>query len=422
MTVSKGYGVLVINTREHQGQALNALVKSLFQQLNKTLSFRIPALTVSIHPEVSDSDQSSSWTIDIKSQHSIRRCLIKEFFFPPTTGPGTITYLLWCFQAPIRAAEYLLHKLRNIWHESSFVGQKTSAVIRIIAEAFDVVLRTSIFLYFFPLLSLVIIRPLRKMGTLATVIYFFLIIAIIVTFTWEHPLLTIVNWTSQFTHQLVNLASDSNLTFDILFPVIAGAIFAAMLTLLITLVRTARWIVRSLDRNQEANRQAIVDLSYLLDPLYAAKVRDNFESQLIDFNMDSNFQYIFVVCERTGALLAYEVLSRICPGKISKPVYLLTSNISFAGFFASPLRSLWLLVDSKDWSRFSENTPANLSWRHFTTWPSNEYSVKIISSPEHTLPKVILHSEKLYWFKGENTAIVDRIISFFKLTSHTKPE
>lgn len=159
----------------------------------------------------------------------------------------------------------------------------------------------------------------------------------------------------------------------------------------------------------------MAELSYLLDPLYATKLRENFEHQLIDLNNKLNVQRIFIVSEYTGALLAYEVLSRTCRGIISKPVYFLTSNLFVAGFAASPVRSLWLLVDSIYWKRFSEPTPRNLSWHHLTVYPRREYTVKIASRPRFRMPQVKIHYEKNHWFKGINTVLIDRLVTLLRL-------
>lgn len=417
MKVLKEYAVLVINTREQQGQASEALARSLFQKLKISTAKR-PSLSVSIHHVISDSVQAASLSVSIESSRSFKRCLVKEFFLPPTPGLSTGDYLLWIFRAPMRTAVYLLHKLWEIWREAASTGQKSSGILRTIGEVFLIGLNTLFFVYFAPLISFIVIQPLRKMGNLALVLWLFVIVFGLVLLTWKQTLPPLVAWISQITHQLINLVPDSGVTFTIFFPVVASVFFGFALTFIIALLaKIVRWLVPNFTISQERNLRTMeTPLSYLLDPVYASKVIDDFEHQLMDLNKDSNVQRIFVVCEGTGVLLAYEVLSRACRGKIIKPVYLLTrNNLSLAGFQASPVRSLWLLVDHIYWDRFSQTTPRNLSWRHLTVWPIQEYTVKLTSRSPHTIPQVQLHHENHVWFKGTNTVLIDRLITLMKL-------
>lgn len=419
MKVSAEYAVLVINTQEQQGQAADALAESLFNKLKKITTAKRPSLSISIEPVISDSEQVTSWSVSIESSRSIKRCLIKEFFLPPTAGPNTRAYLLWNFRAVKRAVVYLSHKLPEIWRQATSTSQKTLGILlgilRITAETLGVVLETIFFVYLIPLMAFTVIRPLRRMGTLVFLLYLFAIVSVVVSLTWEQTLIPLIAWISQLTHQVIVLVADSDLTFDILFPVVASTVFGVALTVVFILGRIVRWIIGKWDIIQVRNPRTIGELSYLLDPLYAAKLRDNFERQLIDLNKAPNIQRIFVVCDHTGALLAYEVLSRACRGKISKPVYLQTRNLSLAGLSASPVRSLWLLVDSIDWGRFSEATPSNLSWYHVTGWPSREFTVKLTSRSGRGITPVELHFEKSHWYQGRNAMIIDRLITLIKL-------
>ncbi len=415
--VSEEYAVLVINTREHQGLASEALARSLFHEL-KTSTMNSPSLSVSIHPVISNSVQTASWSISIESSRSIKRCLVKEFFFPPTPGLSTSNYLLWILKSPARIAAYLTQKLREIWHEAVSTEQKLLGILHMIIEVLLIGLHTIYFVYFILPVSLIVIRTLRKIGNVMLLLYSFMIIFIILLATWKLILPPFISSISRFTEQLIELVPGSGVTFDILFPVMATIVFGFALTFFVALLaKIARWIIRERDTGQEGNPRTMVsNLSYLLDPVYASKVRDNFERQLMDLNNDSNVQHILLVCQDTGGLLAYEVLSRACREQIIKPVHLLTRNtLSISGFTASPVRSLWLLVDHIYWDRFSQTTPENLSWLHLTTWPVYEISFKLTSRAPHTIPQVQLHSERHPWFKRTNTVLIDRLISLMKL-------
>lgn len=417
MKISKEYAVLVINTRERQGQASEALAGSLFHKL-KILAAKSSSLSVSIHNVISDSMQATSLSVSVESSRSIKRFLVKEFFLPPTPGLSTRNYLLWIFRAPVRTAVYSWHKLRHIWREAASTGQKSSLIWRIPFEVFLIAMDTFFFAYVTPLISLTVTHPLRKMGNLALSLWLFVIVFILVLLTWKQTVPPFISWISQITHQLINLVPDSGVTFYIFFPVMASLFLGIALTYIIALlIKILRWLVPSPTISQERNLRTMESpLSYLLDPVYASRVRDDFERKLIDLNNDTNVQCIFVVCQDTGVLLAYEVLSRACRGKIIKPVYLLTrNNLSVAGFMASPISSLWILVDHVYWDRFSQTTPKNLSWRHLTGWPVYEYTFKLISRYPHTIPQVQRRHKNHTWSKGTNTVLVDRLIALTKL-------
>lgn len=415
--VSEEYAVLVINTRERQGQASEALARSLFHKL-KTSTVNRPSLSVSIHPVISDSVQTASWSVSIESSRSIKRCLVKEFFFPLTPGLSTSNYLLWILRSPMRIKAYLSQKLREIWQKAVSIKQKLLGILHMTGEVLLIVLHTLFFVCFLPLISIIAIRPLRKMGNAMLLLYSFMIIFIILLVTWKLILPPFISSISSFTEQLIKLMPASGVTFDILFPVMATIVFGFGLTFFIALLaKMARLIIRETDTGQEGNlRKMESELSYLLDPVYASKVRDDFERQLMDLNNDSNVRQILLVCQDTSGLLAYEVLSRACREKTIKPVHLLThGDLSISGLLASPVRPLWLLVDHIYWDRFSQTTPENLSWLHLTTRPVSEISLKLTSRAPHTIPQVQRHYERHSWFKGTNAALIDRLITLMKL-------
>lgn len=414
--VSREYAVLVINSRKQRGQAVNALTGSLFHKINKILTATRRSLSVfPINPESSDYEQPASWVINVESTLSIKRLFIKEFFLPPVADLSTKTYLLWISRAPIRSAIYLWYKIREKWLEASSNSNKIWGILRIIPEAISVALETILFIYIIPLLTITVIRPLRRMSGIAFILLLLTLLIGGVLISWQQTFIPLITWTSDITHQVIEIANDNRLKFDILFPVIASAVLGVILAFTIILGRIAQWMFHKADYSQGPSLYTTAELSYLLNPLYATKLREDFEYQLIDLNNKPNIQRIFVIGEYTGALLAYEVLSLTCRKKISKPVFLLTTNLSLAGFAASPIRSLWLLVDSIYWKRFSEPTPRNLSWHHLTTYPRQEYTVKLASRPRSRMPQVKIHYEKNHWFKGINTVLIDRLITLLRL-------
>jgi len=413
--VSKEYAVLVINTREQQGRAADALTESLFQKLRKMLSKKTSS-SVSISSAGSESEQTISWRLDIKSLRSVKSCLVEEFFFPPTPGPKANIYLCWAFRTIPRAGMYLWYRMLESRHQTTSIGKKLSTAMKLALETIDVLMQTIFFVYVIPLTALIVIRPIRKIGALASMAFFLALFIMIVIVTWENTMLPLVSWISQLTQQIIALMPDNQLEFGALFPVLAGAIFGAILTAIIVVAPIIRWIFLKFVSDTEGNIRTMGEFSYLLDPLYAAEVRGNFERKIIDLNTSQNVQSICVVCEHTGALLAYEVLSRVCLEKISTPVYLITHKLSLAGFQVSPVRSLWLLVDPLDWERFSKPTPRKLSWYHITNWPIKKYVVRLTARSGDKIPQTQLRSEPRVWFERTNSALTDHIIKLLKLT------
>jgi len=229
---------------------------------------------------------------------------------------------------------------------------------------------------------------------------------------WEDRLIPLITWISQITNSIMDSVKDDNLTFAVLFPVLCSTVFGVAITAMVILGRVVQWIFRRLDNYfEQGNLPLIKEYSYLLDPLYATKLKEDFEHQMISLNDKQDIERIFVVCEKAGILLAYEVLSQICPERISKPVYLLTRDFSLAGLFAAtPDQSLWLLVDFSDWNRFSKTTPNKLFWYHFSRrLPCSEYKLRMTNLPRHTIPSVKIHLRKRYWFKKRNAALIERL-------------
>lgn len=413
--VSKEYAVLAIRSSDQKSLRSDALAESLFRKLRKLLGAKKTSLSISVHPGKYETEQVTSWSVSIESSRSIKRVLVEEFIFPPTDGPNALNYLLWVFRAALRAAKYLSFKLPETWHRATSVRKKISAITNIAIQVLDVIVETLTVSYMLALITFVVVRPLRKISTMTFLVFLFATLFAFVSLTWEQTLLPLVSVIGQFTHEVVDLAADPELTFGVLYPVLAGTIFGASVTVIIVLLQIVRWIIRKYDIGTEGDFSEGSELSYLLEPLYAAKVRDKLERHLITLNSDPNIQRICVICENAGVLLAYEVLSRACKQKISKPVYLLTRNLSLAGLPASPVRSLWLLIDSDDWDRFSEPSPRRLSWHHLAKRSWNEDMLNLTSPSGNRITQVRIHNEKFGHFRRSKTAFTNYLIPLLKL-------
>lgn len=409
---SKDYAVLVINNREHEGQAARALAVSLYSKLKSMKKF---SSFISIHQTNLDSKQIAGWVINIESTRSKKRFIIEEFFFPPMQSLNVKVFLLWISRAVLRSIIYLKYKISEIWQQDISNGHILSGIINIIVTVVFVLFDTLFFIYAFPLISFVFIRTLQKLGNMALIVYLLAITSIIISLTWEQTLLPLVAWVARLTSRIVELVANSGLTFDVLFPVLSGVIFGASVIVIGFIIKIARGLLRRFEVSEEEYFRRMGELSYLLDPIYTATVKDNIERNLINLSELPNIKRIFVVCRNAGVLLAYEVLSNVCRERISTPVSILSHDLSLAGFSASPRESLWLLVDNTDWSRFSKSTPRRLSWHYLTRWPIREYTTRLISQSKYGLPLMKRTFEQHHRFKGRNSALVDSLLTLLKL-------
>jgi len=416
MKKHKECAVLLISLHNQSGRAVDALTNALFRKLNKDSRAKQSAFTVSINSVAQDRHQSGSWFVDIETTQTIKRCTIQEFIIPMSQGLSIRAFIFWTFRAVLRSGKYLVFKAKDMWKDASSIGRKLLIIPKMIVLTIVTGLETLFFYYFIPIMSSTVIRALRKIGVVTYISFFLLIVFAALLVNWEGRLIPLVSWISQITHTIVDSLEDDQLTFAVLFPVICSTVFAAALTVIIIFGRGVQWIFRRLDNYlEQGNPRLINEYSYLLDPLYATKLRGDFERQMISLNDKPDIERIFVVCEKAGILLAYEVLSRICLEKISKPVYLLTRDFSVAGLFAAPDRSLWLLVDSSDWNRFSKATPSKLFWYHFArSWPCSEYKMRMTTLPHHIIPSVKTHFRRRYWFKRRNTALIERLSTLIR--------
>jgi len=399
--------ILVINYSKGRGQAMTSLAQSLYKKLrDAALSTRD---LVSIHPEKLDHDVDASVSIISESQRTIKKLLIREFLFPRSEAPTAATYFNWMLQIPRRIIIYLRREQGATRRTTLTARQRAKEIVRWLWDGFGLFIYIAVFICILPLITTFIIRPLRRLWTLVAVFYlafFFLLFLPL----WTQILPPIVKWISELTNQLVKLTAGSGVTFDQLFPIVSGLVVTAGLSVLALVIPLAKWVIAKLSVPPEGNPRINTGFSYLLDPLYAATVRDSLEKQVIDLSNTPTVQNLVVICDEMGGQLAYEVLSKACATKIVKPVKLMTSNLLLAGFSIGP-RTIWIWVDESDWSRFSLSTPLNLSWHHFTSWPVEERLLKLTSRPDNTLPLIEANTEHLYWLRSQNAILIDRILA-----------
>ncbi len=304
--------------------------------------------------------------------------------------------------------------MKGRWLNADSFYKKLVGVIGALVKSLEISIEMVFFIYTIPILSFLVIRPLRRFGIMAVIAMFLLIAAVIMIPMWEDTFVPLVSWIGQITVQLVDAVELDKVTFSVLFPVLAGTIFGTSIIILVMIARLIQWVFRKLDVPEDRGYSLINELSYLLNPLYGAQVREGFEQHLIKLNEMQNIQRICVVCDHTSALLAYEVLSRICSQRDFTPTYLITNDITLAGFSASPTLSLWLLVDPEDWNRFSKPAPRNLSW-HYIYWIARNLDSFDVTSPNgDKIAKLNMYRKNKIWEKPV-TAFTDHLIKSLKL-------
>jgi hypothetical protein len=423
MIFSEGVSILVINAREKPEQLTNNLAISIYDKFRKIFTLKKPYINISINKSSSDSSQQNTWSIYLESSCSRKYCLIKEFYIAHTTTLSAISYFSWILRAPLRAIRYLKHVLSDIY-VNSHSTKKVSSFFRAMPQAIFVTIEIFVFFYLAAIFSIFVIRPLRRGSNIVFLLYVLLLIILVLSVTWQSILPPLLTLSSYLTNNLLSIVHDTKVQFDTLFPIFAGIVFGSAFTVLFALIaRITRWFIPANIKQDQNSRIYEAPLSYLLDPLYAAKLKSDFEKMILEFNSDSRIQKIFVVADNFGVFLAHEVLSHLNSENISKPIYLLTkNNFVLGGFYASFRNSLWMLVDHIDWSRFSNSTPENISWHHFTIWPTKEYKYRLISTDYHSIPKVslepiIVRSFSKTFFRGTDTALIERLIGYIGIES-----
>jgi hypothetical protein len=93
---------------------------------------------------------------------------------------------------------------------------------------------------------------------------------------------------------------------------------------------------------------------------------------------------------------------------------MLTHEFAMAGFRANPSDSLWELVDTVDWDRFSATTPDNLYWNHFGGFPLREWTIKLKSNPDNQFPTMQSKIVKWYGFRKNNSIIINRLVKILE--------
>lgn len=402
------YPIVVVGNSDRPGGTVNTIARALFKKLND-IAAHDPSLSVLIEDLSHNPEELPSWAITVKSPGKIKRYLLNEFCFPSTKGPKFFNYLVWILRAPIRATNYLRSRLRESM-ETLSRRQKVRALVGMLPKSVLFALQILSFFYLMPLISLTVIDPLRRWSLRITTLYLFLVATLVVLATWRSFLPSFIAWISQFTQQLVDLVPGIKLTFALLFPIVASIIIGGVVSIIVFLLRAIIQAMRRTGERTIATHGAVA-FAYLLDPLYSATVRGAFEKMLLKAGNKKETNSLFVICEHGGILLAYEVLSRICPEKINRPVHLLTRKMDLAGLPVGLRAMLWLLVEPTDWSRFAKATPYDLSWHHWMDLPSEEYIFKINSIPQGRLPHVQRDSIKKAWFKSSYSMLVNRLIT-----------
>lgn len=402
------YPIVVVSMSDQPGGTLNILARSLFKRL-KDIAAHDPSLSVSIKDLDYNREESPSWAITATSPGKTKRYLLNEFCFPSTKGPKFVDYLVWILRTPVRAANYLRCRLRESM-ETGSRRQKVRALVGMLPKFVGLALYLFSFFYLMPLLSLTVIQPLRRWSIRMLIIYSLFIATVVVLATWKSFLPLLVAWVSQLTQQLVDLVPGIELSFNLLFPVMATIIFGVGVSIIVAFIGAVRQAIRRADE-RTITPYGTVDLAYLLDPLYSATASGAFEKRLLKIGNKKETKSLFVICEHGGILLAYEVLSRTCPEKINRPVHLLTHRMDLAGLRVGLRVMLWLLIEPADWSRFAMTTPYELSWHHWMDLPSEEYIYKINSTPQDRMPQVQHESIKKAWFKSSHSMLVDRLIA-----------
>ena len=402
--------IVVVNMSDQPGSAVNALAKSLFRRLKSTVGDN-PSLSVSIDDLSSDEKASPSWVITAESPGEIRRYLLEEFCLPPTEGPRFVDYFVWISRGPVRAVKYLSHRL----HERVEAGsswQRTTALIHMLPRIAIITAWVLSYYYLMLFISFVVAYPIRRWRLWMIVLYSLTVALLVFRFAWMSVLPSLVLRISQFTQELASIVSYRDLSFALLFPVVATVMIAAAISILTFLVGWMRRAIPKVDAWMFPTRGA-VDFAYLLDPLYAATSGGAFEKRLLEAGNRKETQHLFVVCEHGAILLAYEVLSRICLGKISKPVHLMTRDLALAELPVEPSTDLWLLLEASDWPRFGKTTPCRLSWRYYhrRLLLSTEFTLKVDPTPQGRVPQVECKRIRKSWFKSSYSMLVDRLIA-----------
>jgi len=217
MKKHKEYAALVISLHNQSGRAVDALTNALFRKLKKQ-----SALTVSINPVAQEYHQSDSWSVDIETTQTTKRCTVQEFIIPVSLGLSFRAFIFWAFGALLRYGKYLVFKAKDMWKDASSIGRKLLIIPKMIVLIIGAGLETLLFYYFIPITSSTVIRALRKIGVVTYISFFLLIVFAALLVNWEGRLIPLVLWISQITHTIVDSLEDGQLTFAVLFPVICS--------------------------------------------------------------------------------------------------------------------------------------------------------------------------------------------------------
>jgi hypothetical protein len=404
------YPIVVVNMSDKPGSGVDTLARLLLKKL-EGLAANDPSFSVAIESHGSNQAGSPSWAISMASTGKTRRCLLNEFRFPPAEGPKFLDYFLWVSRAPIRAGKYLWFAI----HDSMGTGTRRQKARGLLGKLPGILMLTILvtvlvlsYSYLMLLLSYMFVIPLRRWRLGMVVLYLLALALVAVSFTWQSFLPPLVLWVSQTTQRLLILIQNPELS-NLLFPVVAAVLFGGAVSIVVFVLGLLKRIITKADAWM-IPAQGVVDFMYLLDPLYAATARVAFEKRLLELVNQQDTQNLFVICEHSGILLAYEVLSRVCPGKINKPVYLLTRSLDLGGLPIDLSTTFWLLAEPAVWPRFAKATPPNLSWHHWRPMFGGEFTLNM-NWGQRRIPAVQYESVKATAFRPSYSKLVDRLIA-----------
>jgi hypothetical protein len=402
------YPIVIVSNSDQANTRINAVARRLLKRLSE-IAAHDPSMSLSVENPSDNPEESACWAITAKSSGRSKRYLLKEFCLPSTKGPRSWDYLVWILRAPVRAANYVRSRVRESVESGSRL-QKAGALVRMLPKSVIFALQILSFFYLMPLISLTVIGPLRRWSLRITTVYLLFVATLIVVGTWRSFLPSFIARIGQFTQEIADLLPGTSLTFTLLFPVIASITIGALVSIVVFILRAIIQAMRRADaRTVPAHGPAA--FAYLLDPLYSAAVRRGFEKMVLEAGNKKETSTLFVVCEHGGILLAYEVLSRICPEKMNRPVQLLTRRMDLAGLAVGLRAMLWLLVEPNDWLRFGRATPQGLSWHHWLDLPGEECIFKIDQIRQDRLPQVRSDSVNKAWFRSSHSMLVERLIA-----------
>jgi hypothetical protein len=402
----KEYLILSINTSQYHMRTTESFARSLYYKLNNWNDIEDLSLTT----KLSDSSNQNSIKIVVETPSVDRIFNIEEIYFQSFKGSISNLYLSWLFGVPQRGVDYIRNKINEIRCSTKSVQNRILRIIKTIPlESIIVLLESILNILLIPATSIILFRSFRRLNTIIMAFYLSLFVIIIILITWDHSIPFIITWISNITEELLKNINSVNINFNALFPIITGLIITIAFSILAVLGRILKWLLNIFNTPSDNELKVHKFFPYLLDPLYANEIKENLNSRINSIN--NNVECVFLICEDVGTLLAFEVLTNKRKFNISKDIYLLTRNPSVIGFIARPCRSFWLLINSKDWSRFSKPLIDNQFWYHFTRGPMvKKVAVNLSTQTSNKLPTLEMHTLKTNWCISSRTILINDLI------------